>query len=90
MIGKRQFHFVSYEGTPPNPRKGLPGREPMWYLMVEGRRCPALPYDPAQPLSDADRALERWARKNAFGPEKPARPKRMPRSRAATQWWGPN
>jgi len=62
----------------------------MWYLMVEGRRCPALPYDPAQTLSDVDRALERWAYANAVGPARPKRTTRAARSRPGTQWWGPN
>ncbi len=65
-IQGRTFHFVSYEGQQPNPRRGEEGGPPMWYLMVEGRRCPVLPYDPAQPLPDVDKALVRWAQANAF------------------------
>lgn len=46
----------------------------MWYLMVEGRRCPALAYDPVQDLEDVDRELELWVQANALAPATAAPP----------------
>ena len=65
-MGGRNFHFVSYEAQVPNARRGEPGSPPMWCLMVEGRRCPVLSYDPAQSLEDVDIALAKWVRANAL------------------------
>ena len=67
-IGDRSFHFVSYEAQPPNERRGEPGCPAMWHLMVEGRRCPAVLYDPAQTLEEVDGLLTRWAEDNALAP----------------------
>jgi hypothetical protein len=67
-IGDRTFHFVSYEAHPPNERRGELGGPAMWYLMVEGRRCPALAYDPVQDLEEVDRELELWVQANALAP----------------------
>ena len=65
-MGGRNFHFVSYEAQEPNARRGELGSPPMWCLMVEGRRCPVLSYDPAQPLEDVDIALAKWVKENAL------------------------
>ena len=73
-IDDRTFHFVSYEAHPPNERRGELGGPAMWYLMVEGRRCPAVAYDPAQELEDVDRALTRWVQANALAPAATAPP----------------
>ena len=69
LVGGRLFHFVSYEAQPANPRRGDAGAPSMWYLMLEGRRCPALPYDPDQALSEVDGALAHWAEANALPPQ---------------------
>ena len=94
-INDRTFHFVAYEGQPANPPRKPEAHPAMWYLMVEGRRCPALLYDPAQTDAEVDRFLERWAIDNAVGPaERPADKKRATRSHAtakrSTNWWGPS
>ena len=65
-MGGRNFHFVSYEAMETNARRKEPGSPPMWCLMVEGRRCPVLSYDPAQSLEDVDVALAKWVRANAL------------------------
>ena len=65
-MGGRNFHFVSYEAQEPNARRGELGSPPMWCLMVEGRRCPVLSYDPEQSLEDVDVALAKWVRANAL------------------------
>jgi hypothetical protein len=93
-IRGRTFHFVSYEGTPANIRRGEPLQPAMWYLMVEGRRFPAFACDPAQPLPELDRALELWATTNAMGPVEPA-PSPSPGSQSSRTghrmtWWGPS
>lgn len=67
-IRSRLFHFVSHEGRPANFRRAELGYPPMWYLMVDGRRCPVLPYDSAQPLPELDAALRSWAGVNALVP----------------------
>ncbi len=94
-IQGRVFHFVSYEGHAANPKREQPASPAMWYLMVEGRRCPVIPYDADMPLADVDAALGAWAKGNALAPRKP--PSRTPatrRTRTATRhhrnWWGPN
>ena len=78
-IDGRTFHFVSYEAQPPNPRRGEEGGPAMWFLMVEGRRCPALNYDPAQDLMDVDAALAVWVEANALAPAPAAPPSRAGR-----------
>jgi len=93
-IHGRVFHFVTYEGQAENaPRKQV-ARPDMWYLMVEGRRCPALPCDPTQTEPEVDRFLERWALDNAVGPvERPAGGVAPATGRPSVgrplNWWGP-
>ena len=84
----RSFHFVSYEGRPANPRRAELPYPPMWYLMVEGRRCPVLPCDEGQSVEEIDDALCAWAKDNAIGPADltpvPARAKASRRRRTGT------
>lgn len=88
-IGERTFHFVAYEAQPANPRKGERGSPAMWYLMVEGHRCPALPYHPDQSEDEVDHGLLRWVRAHAVSDEPDERPSRKPH-RTRTLWWGPD
>ena len=67
-IRGRAFHFASYEGRPANYRRAQLAYPAMWYLMVEGRRCPVLPCDSSQSLPQLDAALRDWAEDNALGP----------------------
>lgn len=93
MIRGRVFHFVSYEGQPANPRRAQPSSPPMWFLMVEGRRCPVLPFDPTQSSTEVDAALLAWAKDNALGPVQPG-PVTPSKARIdsqdprSTNWWG--
>lgn len=64
----RSFHFVSQEGSPGDDPRDDATQSSTWYLMVEGHRCSAFPFDPLQSLSELDLALERWAGDNAMGP----------------------
>jgi hypothetical protein len=94
-IRDRAFHFVSYEGRPANVRRGEEAAPAMWYLMVEGRRCPALLWEQNQSFEDVDRDLSKWATDHAFGP--PGEPEPEPAARTARveatarprHWWGP-
>jgi len=74
-IRGRVFHFVWHHGRPGNPHRAELPYPAMWYLMVEGHRCPALPCDPELSPSDLDSALTAWAEDNALGPvEAPGHP----------------
>jgi hypothetical protein len=64
----RAFHFVSYEAQPADTRRNLEASPAMWFLMVEGRRCPVLPCDTEQSLAEVDAALQHWVEDNAIGP----------------------
>jgi hypothetical protein len=93
-IQGRLFHFVSYEGRPANHRRAQLAYPAMWYLMVEGRRCPVLPCDSSQSVPEVDAALRDWAEDNALGPVAGTLPLA---SRALNggvycrgNWWGPN
>jgi hypothetical protein len=93
MVRGRAFHFVSYEAQPANTRTGVEASPAMWYLMVEGRRCPALPCDTSLESPEIDRLLSEWATENAFGPaqrpERTAAPAKQAASQHPRNWWGP-
>lgn len=67
-IRARSFHFVAYEATPGNAKRGEDPTPAMWYLMVEGRRCPVMPFEVAQPEPEVERALTDWVTDNALAP----------------------
>lgn len=94
VVRGRTFHFVSYEARPANAHRGEDEQPAMWYLMVNGRRFPAFPCDPAQKSADVDHALSRWAEQYALAPEAEAlatapAPKPITSKHRRT-WWGPN
>jgi hypothetical protein len=93
-IRGRLLHFVSYEGSPGNPRRAQLPYPAMWYLMVEGRRCPVVPCDPNHSLPQLDAALCAWAEDNALGPIEKSHIGAVPlgrvRNRDNENWWGPN
>ena len=74
----RAYHFVSYEAQPADSRRNLEASPAMWFLMVEGHRCPVLPCDSGQSLPELDAALERWIEHNAVGPVEQAAHQRPP------------
>lgn len=96
-IRGRLFHFVSYEGQPADHRRDQPATPDMWYLMVEGRRCPVRPCDSSQSLTQLEAALQAWAEDNALGPvearrsAEPAAAGSAPPAESHRQgnWWGP-
>ena len=59
-IRQRRFHFVAYEAISGNPKRSVIPSPAMWYLMVEGRRCPVMPYEQEQPETEVDRQLTQW------------------------------
>jgi hypothetical protein len=66
LIDGRSFHFVAYEGQSENLSRNRPAVPAMWCLMVEGRRCPVVPFVSNQALEAVDRLLVRWVRANAL------------------------
>jgi hypothetical protein len=88
----RDLHFVAYEATPGNARRGEPYQPPMWYLMSEGKRHPVMEHIEGQSLAGLDKALREWAEANAFGPV--AAPAMRAQFRRQTgdlrpdDWWG--
>ncbi len=66
-IRKRQFHFVAYEAIPGNPKRSVIPSPAMWFLMVEGRRLPVMPYEKDQPDEAVDQQLTQWV-KETLGP----------------------
>ena len=66
----RAFHFVAYEGRAENLAQNQPAQPPMWYLMLEGRRCPVTVFQGEQSEDQLDRMLTRWLQQNVLG--KPA------------------
>lgn len=89
----RSFHFVLYEAQPARPSRNQTAAPSMWYLMVEGRRCPVFTCDSTLPSEAIDAALVAWAENNAIGPvEEPRRARRtgLPATqRRNSNWWGP-
>ena len=68
MIHGHPFHFASYQGRPANHRRAQLAYPAMWYLMVDGRRCPVLPCDSSRSPLELDAALRDYAEDNALGP----------------------
>ncbi|HEY5220165.1 MAG TPA: hypothetical protein VIJ16_10175 [Gemmatimonadaceae bacterium] len=62
----RQFHFVSYDATPANERRGEIAVPAMWYLMNEGKRHQAIPLRKEQDPEEVDRELIRWLGREIF------------------------
>ncbi|HVB31607.1 MAG: hypothetical protein ACYCVL_06380 [Gemmatimonadaceae bacterium] len=62
----RQFHFVSYDATPANERRGETAVPAMWYLMNEGKRYLAIPHRKEQDPEELDRELVLWLGREIF------------------------
>jgi hypothetical protein len=89
-IRGRNFHFVSYQGSRGNPQRAQLPYPAMWYLMVEGRRCPVLPCDPSLSPTELDATLAGWVEDNALGPVESAHLIPLGPARPTENWWGPN
>jgi hypothetical protein len=66
VLRGREFHFVSYESTPANEKKGEIAVPAMWYLMNEGHRRQVMPHTTGQDVIALDRALGRWVEEHIF------------------------
>jgi hypothetical protein len=93
-IQGRLFHFVSYEGGSTSRRSPQPAYPAMWYLMVEGHRCPVVPCDPTLSSAEVDGTLAAWVVSNALGPVVAPAPVTTAGHPAAnprrwSNWWGP-
>ena len=62
----REFHFVSYEGQPADPRKSLDATPPSWYLLNAAKRWVVLPQIADESEEDTDRRLVDWLEENVF------------------------
>jgi hypothetical protein len=56
----RDFHFVSYDGTPANEKRGIAETGPMWYLMGPNKRWPVMPHLIDQPDEEVLTGLKTW------------------------------
>lgn len=67
MYRGREFHFVSYEGRPANPKRDQPATAPAWWLMSAGTRWEVLPYRPGQAPDELDGLFKGWLEAHVFG-----------------------
>lgn len=63
----REFHFVSYEGRPANPRRDEPATDATWFLMSAGKRWEVMPEQPGQDGEELDRRFREWLDTHVFG-----------------------
>ena len=64
----REFHFVSYEGMPANPRNHTPATVAAWYLMSAGKRWVVMTQECDLTEAALDSALAGWLDANIFAP----------------------
>lgn len=62
----REFHFVSFDGQPGNPRKAQAATAPAWWLMSAGTRWEVMPFRPGQSAEALDRAFMAWLDAHVF------------------------
>jgi len=62
----REFHFVSYDGLPANPKRAQLATEPAWWLMSAGTRWEVMPFQPGGVPAELDRGFTEWLDANAF------------------------
>jgi hypothetical protein len=62
----REFHFVSYEGTPADPRRERGAVPPTWFLLNAGKRWAVIPQVADEADDDVDRRLIAWLDENVF------------------------
>jgi hypothetical protein len=64
----REFHFVSYEGTPANAKRSQPATPPAWWLMSAGKRWEVMPFYPGRHQEELDHAFTAWLDAHVFLP----------------------
>jgi hypothetical protein len=63
----REFHFVSYDGLPANPKRAQPATAPAWWLMSVGTRWEVMPFLPGREPGELDRGFTEWLDAHVFG-----------------------
>ena len=64
--GGRDFHFVTYDATPANEKKGESAVPMMWYLMGPARRWAVMPHVVGQPEAEVVKGLTGWLREQGL------------------------
>jgi hypothetical protein len=62
----REFHFVSYEGKPADPRHDMDATPATWYLLNAGKRWPVMTQVKDECDEEIDRRLIAWLDVNVF------------------------
>jgi hypothetical protein len=62
----REFHFVSYDGLPANPKRAQQATAAAWWLMSGGRRWEVMPFQPGQTPHELDPQFIAWLDANVF------------------------
>lgn len=62
----REFHFVSFDGLPANPKRDRAATAPAWWLMNAGVRWEVMPFHAGQDMKDVDRAFTAWLDAHVF------------------------
>jgi hypothetical protein len=62
----REFHFVSYDGIPANPKRAQLATAPAWWLMSAGTRWEVMPFETGRDEADLDRDLIAWLDEHVF------------------------
>lgn len=62
----REFHFVSYDGLPANPKKQQAATGPAWWLMSAGTRWKVMPFQPGRTPGELDLAFTAWLDTHVF------------------------
>jgi hypothetical protein len=66
----REFHFVSYDGLPANPKRAELATDAAWWLMSGGTRWEVMPFLPGQAPQELDRQFTEWLDANVFDSSK--------------------
>jgi hypothetical protein len=66
MYRGREFHFVSYDGLPANPKRAQLATEPAWWLMSAGTRWEVMPFHRGGAPAELDRGFTEWLDANVF------------------------
>jgi hypothetical protein len=64
----REFHFVSYDGLPANPKRAQAATEPAWWLMSAGTRWEVMPFQAGRTPAELERAFTAWLDAHVFAP----------------------
>jgi hypothetical protein len=80
----RSFHFVSYEGSPADPKGQLPETPPSWYLMLAGKRWRVMSEVAGIAPAELDRQFGEWLDERVFDGTPAVQSQQPPSPGAAT------